>query len=63
MKVEVEVDIDDFVSENKEDIIESLECENYYVFEHKTLVDRYKLDWFKENWDNVSLEQLESLIP
>ena len=61
--VEVEVDIDDFVSENKEDIIESLECENYYVFEHKTLYDRYKLDWFKENWDDISLEQLESLIP
>lgn len=61
--VEVEVDIDDFVSENKEDIIESLEYENYYVFKHETLDERYKLDWFRENWDDVSLEQLESLIP
>ena len=61
--VETEIDIDDFVSENKYDVIDSLESENYYVFEHKTLDDRYKLDWFKENWDNVSLEQLESLIP
>ena len=61
--VEVEVDIDDFVSENKYDVIDSLESENYYVFKHTTLDDRYKLDWFRENWENISLEQLESLLP
>lgn len=61
--VEVEVDLDDSVSENKDDIIESLEDENYYVFKHETLDDRYKLDWFRENWENISLEQLESLLP
>ena len=61
--VEVDIDIDDFVSENKDDIIESLEYGNFYVFEHKTLDDRYKLDWFKENWKNISLEQLEYLTP
>ena len=61
--VETEIDIDDFVSENKDDIIESLEYENYCVFKHETLDDRYKLDWFRENWDKVSIEQLESLLP
>ena len=61
--VETEIDLDDFVSENKDDIIESLEYENYYVFKHETLDDRYKLDWFRENWKNISLEQLEYLTP
>ena len=61
--VETEIDLDDFVSENKDDIIESLEYENYYVFKHETLDDRYKLDWFRENWDKISIEQLESLVP
>ena len=62
--VEAEIDIDDFVNENKDDVIESLETfEQCYVFEHKTLADKYKLEWFKENWEKLSTEQLESLIP
>lgn len=62
--VEAEVDVDDFVSENKNDVIESLEAyEDCLVFEYSTLNDRYKLDWFKQNWENVELEQLESLVP
>ncbi len=61
--VDVTIDIDDFVNDNKEEIIESLEFFNYYVFEHSTLADRYKLDWFRDNLQNISMEQLESLVP
>lgn len=61
--VDVDIDIDDFVNDNKEKIIESLEFFNCYVFEHNTLADRYKLDWFRDNWQNISMEQLESLVP
>ena len=61
--VNTEIDIDDFVNDNKEEIVESLEFFNYYVFEHSTLADRYKLEWFRDNWQNVSIEQLESLVP
>lgn len=60
--VDVDIDIDDFVNDNKEKIIESLEFFNCYVFEHSTLADRYKLDWFRDNWQNISMEQLESLV-
>ena len=59
--VEAEIDIDDFVKEYKSDIIESLEVENFYVFEPETLADKYKLEWFRDSWQNVSIEELESL--
>ena len=61
VKVEAEIDIDDFVKEYKSDIIESLEVENFYVFEPETLADKYKLEWFRDSWQNVSIEELESL--
>lgn len=59
-----DIDFDDFVSDYKEDVIESLEAyEQFYIFEYKTLLDKYKLQWFEENWNKASLEQLESLLP
>lgn len=61
VKVEAEIDIDDFVKEYKSDVIESLEIENFYVFEPETLADKYKLEWFRDSWQNVSIEELESL--
>ena len=61
VKVEAEIDIEDFVKEYKSDIIESLEVENFYVFEPETLADKYKLEWFRDSWQNVSIEELESL--
>ena len=61
--VDADIDLEKIVIDYKADVINILECDRCYVLPYSSLVDRYKIEWFKEAMDKYSLEEFEEKFP
>lgn len=66
--IDVGVDIEDFVYNEFDTIIRILENEHDCIISYKedlpkrSLVDQMKYDYFLENFNNITLEDLEGIV-
>lgn len=66
--IDVDVDIEDFVYDEFNTIIRILEDEHDCIISYKedlpkrSLVDQMKYDYFLENFNNITLEDLEGIV-